>query len=669
MSVPAPTSGCFALLDDCHASPAQPSSRLYTGFVRERRCADEAALEAVWAEVVGDIAAGLHAVLVVDYDWGRALARQGDAASALPSSPPPEGTSTGARAHTDPRAPAVSAGVLRVLLFAERALLASAEVEAWLAAQEALATGAGAQTEPAAAGTLALQPGIDRAAFDAAIARIHRAIEAGETYQLNYTYPFGVRAFGAPASLYRRQRRRQPVAYGAWIALPATAPLPPPGAGAAGAVPPASAGRLRHILSCSPELFVRHAGGRLQARPMKGTAARDDDPEADARAARSLAADPKSRAENLMIVDLLRNDIGRIARTGSVRVPALFEVERYATVWQMTSSIKAALPADTGFPAVLRALFPCGSITGAPKRRTMELIEALETGPRGLYTGSIGWIDAPPPGRACGDFCLSVAIRTLCLEAPQADGLRPGVLGVGAGIVIDSRAADEFDECRLKARFLSGLDPGFCLFETMRVSPAGEIAHLDSHLARLEASAAVFGFAFDRDAILQALAARSGPGPAGRVMRLRLALFKDGRSEIVLAPLEDLPPGPVGVLLSDVPIDGRDFFLRHKTSLRARYDAAVAQAVAHGAFDVLFHNHDGELTEGGRSNVFVRIDGEWLTPPLRAGVLPGVMRARLLADPRWQAREAVLRVADLERAQRIVLCNALRGPLPAVLRR
>jgi len=426
MSVPAPTSGCFALLDDCHASPAQPSSRLYTGFIRERCCADPAALEAVWAEVAGDLAAGLHAVLVVDYDWGRALVRQGDAASAAPSSPPPEGMFTGTPAPADHQVPAVSAGVLRVLLFAERTLLASAEVEAWLAAQEALATGAGAQAEPAAAGTLALQPGIDRAAFDTAIARIHRAIEAGESYQLNYTYPFGVRAFGAPASLYRRLRRRQPVAYGAWIALPDEAPFLPPGAGAVGAAQP-----LRHILSCSPELFVRHAGGRLLARPMKGTAARGGDAEADARAARSLAADPKNRAENLMIVDLLRNDIGRIARTGSVHVPALFEVERYATVWQMTSSIEAALPAGTGFPAVLRALFPCGSITGAPKRRTMELIDALEAGPRGLYTGSIGWIDAPPPGRACGDFCLSVAIRTLCLEAPQADGLRPGVLGVG----------------------------------------------------------------------------------------------------------------------------------------------------------------------------------------------------------------------------------------------
>lgn len=660
MSAPAPTSGCFALLDDCHASPAQPSSRLYTGFVRERRCTDPVVLEEVWAGVAGDMTAGLHAVLVVDYDWGHALERHTGASSAPPLSRSPEGTG----AQAGHQAPAASAGALRVLLFAGCRSLTQAEVDAWLAAQEAAATGACTQTGPGAAGTLALQPGIDRAAFDAAFARIHRAIEAGETYQLNYTYQFGVRAFGAPASLYRRLRSRQPVAYGAWIALPDEVPFPPSGAGAAGSAQP-----LRHILSCSPELFVRHAGGRLLARPMKGTAARGGDAEADARAARSLAADSKNRAENLMIVDLLRNDIGRIACTGSVTVPALFDVERYATVLQMTSSIEATLPADTGFPAVLRALFPCGSITGAPKRRTMELIDALETGPRGLYTGSIGWIEPPPPGRACGDFCLSVAIRTLCLGEAQADGLRPGQLGVGAGITIDSRAADEFDECRLKARFLSALDPGFSLFETMRVSPAGEIPLLDPHLARLEASAAVFGFAFDRAAILHALAARSSADPAGQPMRLRLALFKDGRSEIVLAPLEELPPGPVGVRLSELPIDGRDFFLRHKTSLRARYDAAVAQAVAQGAFDVLFHNHDGELTEGGRSNVFVCIDGEWRTPPLQAGVLPGVMRARLLADPRWQAREAPLRVADLERAQRIVLCNALRGPLPAVLRR
>ena len=478
---------------------------------------------------------------------------------------------------------------------------------------------------------------------------------------------------------------RQPVGFGAFIALP------PAADGAEGG----------HILSCSPELFLRNRGGTLQARPMKGTAARAQPGEgegsgeaegsadivsaADREIAHRLGHDSKNRAENVMIVDLLRNDLGRIARTGSVRVPKLFKVERYATVFQMTSTVEAELAPHIRFPEVLRALFPCGSITGAPKHRSMHLIGELETTPRGLYTGSIGWIEPPPAGAhlpasapACGDFCLSVAIRTLSLDAADETGLRAGVMGVGAGIVIDSRAEDEFDECLLKARFLTALDPGFALFETMLASRERGIRHLERHLQRLQTSAQALGFGFQRSAIVDALEQHCASLAPGQDYRLRLDLHHDGSTRLLAARLEALPPGPVRVLLqgqgrgaalrpSPGSVPQLAAFIGHKTTLRQSYDDAIAHASRHGAFDMLFFNAHGQLTEGARSNVFALVRGQWLTPPLGAGVLPGVMRSVLLDDPAWNAREAALSLDDLRHAERIIVCNALRGAVDAVL--
>ncbi|ANQ83289.1 para-aminobenzoate synthase component I [Azoarcus olearius] len=606
----------FALLDDSQAAVETPASRLYTGFCGEIRCTDPDRLEADWARVEAELAAGRHAVIVADYEWGVRLA----------------GVTT-----------AKPGGMLRVLLYATLQRLDGAGVAHWLAQQEG-------RDEPDAAGVAEWQASLERPAFDAAIEAIHAAIRAGETYQINFSYRLGGRVYGSPLALYRRLRAAQPVPFGALIRLPA-----PTGDGDAG-----------YLLSCSPELFLRHRDGVLEARPMKGTAARRGDPAADAQAAGDLAADPKNRAENLMIVDLLRNDLGRIAETGSVQVPALFAVEPYATVLQMTSTVSARLAARHAFPAVLRALFPCGSITGAPKHRSMQLIDTLEDRPRGTYTGAVGWMDAPRAGHRCGDFCLSVAIRTLAVGA-ERDGRRTAELGVGAGIVIDSRAADEYAECQLKARFVTALDPGFQLIETMRAGPAGSggapgIPLLARHLARLAASAAALGFRYD-DAQVRAALARHLATLAGGMHRVRLLLHKDGRIDVSGGPLPALPPGPVRVLLADAPIDGRDYLLRHKTTRRASYDAAIRAAEAAGAFDTLFFNHTGALTEGGRSNVFVRLDGQWLTPPVEAGVLPGVMRAALLDDPAWQAHEAALTRADLARAEAVVLCNALRGVL------
>jgi len=612
----------FALLDDCEASASQPRSRLYTGFVREHVCEDAGSLDAAWALVETDQRAGLHAVLLADYEWGCEL------------------VGVGAREGAP--------GRLRVLMFESLAKLSRDEVDAWLAQQD------GDLAEPSPAGTFRLTRSVDRASFRAAIAAIHEAIRAGETYQINYTYRLDGPAFGTPAALYRRLRARQPVRFGAFIALP----------------PAADASAATHVLSCSPELFLRHEHGRLGAKPMKGTARRANWPISDSETARGLHEDIKNRAENLMIVDLLRNDLGRIARVGSVKVPQLFEVEAHATVFQMTSTIEAELADGVDMPALLRASFPCGSITGAPKRQTMKHIRALESTPRGLYTGAIGWVDAPTEGRSLGDLCLSVAIRTLLLGDERSDGTRAARLGVGAGIVLDSVDDDEFEECKTKARFLTGLDAGVALFETMHATRADGIRHRERHVARLMRSACTLGMRCDADELAATLDAAVASLSGDAAWRLRVELAHDGALATTRAPLEALPPASVALRLAPLPADAPPAALApFKTTLRAHYDAGVRAAQAEGAFDTLFHTADGRLLEGGRSNVFVKLDGHWYTPPVSDGVLPGVMRGVLLDDEHWAARERTLTLADLARAEGLVVTNALRGALPAHIAR
>ncbi|MBR8091154.1 bifunctional anthranilate synthase component I family protein/class IV aminotransferase [Burkholderia cenocepacia] len=637
-------SASFALLDDCDSTASARSSRLYSGFVRERVCTDPAQLDAIDAALAQDLRDGLHAVVVGDYAFGRNLQR------AQPGHAP-----------------------LRFLLYARCERLSRDEVDAWLAQQDGGGT-------PSIAGVAHVAKSVSRDAFDAAIGAVHDALRAGDSYQVNYTYRLNFDVFGTPLALYRRLRARQPVRYGALIALPGGA----------------------WVVSCSPELFVEKQGDVLRARPMKGTAPRSADPGEDAAAAAFLASDPKNRAENVMIVDLLRNDVSRIARTGTVKVPALFSVEPYASVWQMTSTVEAGWRDGTTFAQMLRALFPCGSITGAPKYKTMELIDAIESTPRGLYTGAIGWLDAPKDeaGQAgaaasdgvagCGDFCLSVAIRTLTLDAVDVDsndtddtddtddtgtatvGRRRGTMGVGAGIVLDSVAADEYAECELKARFLTDADPGFQLFETTAATRADGIRHLDRHLARLQRSADAFGFRFDADALRREIDARCAALDGDGAYRMKLALAKDGTFDITATPLKPLPAGPVGVLLAAAhgfaPTRASDALLLHKTTRRAEYDRAWQAAEALGGFDMLFVNERGEVTEGGRSNLFVKLDGQWVTPPLASGVLPGVMRGVLLDDPVFGAVERVVTRDDLARAQGLLLTNALRGALDAVLK-
>jgi para-aminobenzoate synthetase/4-amino-4-deoxychorismate lyase len=333
----------------------------------------------------------------------------------------------------------------------------------------------------------------------------------------------------------------------------------------------------------------------------------------------------------------------------------------------------------TSFAAILRALFPCGSITGAPKHRTMQLIDELESTPRGLYTGAIGWLDAPAPEPAAnedsgGDFCMSVAIRTLTLKPSAPTGELRGTMGIGAGIVLDSVAEDEYAECRLKARFLTGAEPGFELFETMYATREEGVRHVSRHLARLSASAATLGFQFDAASIRAQIAERCASLPAATPHRMRVALGKSGVTQITAAVLVPLADSTVHVLLATDHDFGAtqagDLLLRHKTTHRAQYDRGWREAEAKGAFDTLFFNERGELTEGGRSNVFVKLAGRWWTPPLASGVLPGVMRSILLEDDaNLQAAEKVLTEADVLSAEALLVCNALRGALPARIAR
>ncbi|PRY00331.1 aminodeoxychorismate synthase component I [Paraburkholderia sp. BL25I1N1] len=625
----------FALLDDCDATAARRSSRLYMGFVHERVCANAAQLEAACETVATETQRGLHAVVLADYEFGRNL--------------------LDSKAHRSLKTQRGDA-TLRFLLFERCEKLSREEVDAWLMARDDGAA------EPSVAGTANVRASVDPEQFNTAINAIHAALRAGDSYQVNYTYRLGFDVFGSPTALYRRLRARQPVPFGALISLPDDG----------------------WVLSCSPELFIEKHGAMLRARPMKGTAPRSDDPAADRRAAEFLGNDPKNRAENVMIVDLLRNDLSRVAQTGSVKVPALFSVEPYASVWQMTSTVEATLKPATSFAQILRALFPCGSITGAPKHRTMQLIDELESTPRGLYTGAIGWLDAPSAAASktdaaaspanqsdCGDFCLSVAIRTLTLSPSKQTSQLEGKMGVGAGIVLDSVAADEYAECQLKASFLTGAEPGFELFETMYATREEGVRHLSRHLARLSSSAATLGFKLDDTNVISAeIAAKCASLPGHTPHRMRLALSKNGTIQITAAVLTPLAGSTVGVLLGPdhgfSTTDAADPLLLHKTTRRADYDRGWREAEATGAFDTLFFNTQGELTEGGRSNVFVKLAGRWWTPSLASGVLPGVMRGVLLDDAsELQAGERVLTRTDLQNAEALMVCNALRGAVPA----
>lgn len=477
--------------------------------------------------------------------------------------------------------------------------------------------------DPAGAWCGPAQPRIDFRAYREALERLYRHILEGDIYQANFTFAAEAVAAGHPLALYAALRGRAAGGHGAVVFTGD-----------------------HWILSFSPELFFTLRAGRVTARPMKGTARRGATPAADAEVAAELARDPKQRAENLMIVDLLRNDLSRVARVGSVAVPALFTVETYPTLHQLTSTVTAELDEGRDAVGVIEALFPCGSVTGAPKMRAMEIIAGEEAGPRGAYCGAIGRIDA------AGNAAFNVAIRTLTLP----DGGGVARMGLGSGIVADSRAAEEWNECLAKGAFVATQRP-FDLVETMRHDEREGLVDLDRHMDRLRDSAAALGFAFDRHQARNELqAAIFGAGAA----KVRLVLARSGALAVAVRPLPGAPAEPVAVALAPLPMSPHDFRLRHKTTDREFYRRALAQA---GAYEVVFADPEGFLTEGSFTNLFVERDGALLTPKLARGLLPGVLRRRLLEEGR--ARETDLRAQDL--SEGFLIGNSLRGLMRAVL--
>jgi len=474
----------------------------------------------------------------------------------------------------------------------------------------------------------ALGPALDRARYRAAFATVHGLIASGDVYQVNLTFKTRLQVEGDPLSLYLDLQRRQAVVHGALIAAPGLA-----------------------VLSLSPELFVRVRDGRASVRPMKGTARRGTTPEEDRTLARWLVGDEKSRAENLMIVDLMRNDLGRLAPVGGVRATDLFTVETLRTLHQMTSGVTAKLRPDVGLADLLRALFPCGSVTGAPKIRAMEIIRAVETEPRGIYTGAIGMVRRDPRGGL--DLKLNVAIRTLVIDASGQ-----GEYGVGSGVVADSAVEHEYDECLLKARWLADVAEPFALIETLRWEPAAGYALLDRHLDRLAASAAYFAIPCDREAVLRRLDDLAA-GFRTAAMRVRLLLDETGDISTTAGPLAP-PRQRLRYAVSTRPQPTDESFRYHKTTRRAGYETELARMKAEtGCDEVVFVNERGELTEGSRTNLFVADGRRLLTPALACGLLPGTLRAELLA--RREAVEAVLRPADLARAEAVLLGNSVSG--------
>ena len=473
---------------------------------------------------------------------------------------------------------------------------------------------------------------LDEGGYCERFERVKRYITAGDIYQLNLTLKGRFDFCGDPLALYRDLRRKQPVSHGAVIETDGFT-----------------------VVSSSPELFLDIDRKRVVTRPMKGTAPRALTLNADRETARWLSSDIKSRAENLMIVDLMRNDIGRVARTGSVRVTDLFTVETYETLHQMTSGVEAQLKDGTGIAELVNGLFPPGSVTGAPKVRAMEIIRELETEPRGVYTGAIGSIS--PDGTAS----FNVAIRTLTLF----DGGK-GEIGIGSGVVHDSRAKAEYDECILKMRFLTEPVREFQLIETMLFDAEdGGYALLERHMDRLEASALYFLFPCPRKDIVAALGSRAknyADGP----YRVRLLLFRDGHFEIGETSIGGAAMADMSYVISDKRIDSRDVFLFHKTTQRQLYDSEWTHMHdAAGSDEVVFLNERGEVCEGSRTNVFIRKGGKLLTPPLSCGLLPGTLREDLIGQD--MAEEAMIMPEDLETADAVYLGNSVRGLVPARL--
>ena len=699
----------FVLLDDA----TQRKAQLYEHLVQiDTYQANE--LEGLQFKLQEKWAKQWHAVIWAPYDWGRelmgivsadekgkanelrAVASKGTAievantaqkGTELPTEHVPNNSSIQYLESTPQNPSSTIDKQLRIYWFSHKTELASeAAIQAWLAQHT---------DNNAPAGLATIQLAQDKESYIRCIEQIREDIAAGEMYQINYTTEFIFKAYGSPFKLYQKIRDRQRVPYGTLAHLPDVLTPPeelssankPTPSGTHTSLETLTASHARNLspasqwtLSFSPELFLDiRQDGTIHTEPMKGTVPTADDGRNEERAT-ALRADPKNRAENVMIVDLLRNDLSKIAVPNGVHVPELFKVSNFGSVLQMTTPIQAMAKLETQVEDIFSALFPCGSITGAPKKRSMQLIDQYEARPRGLYTGSIGFLE--PCDSGLGFYGkLNVVIRTLqmreCVgeephkriktEPPMQDcteqqerldksslnTLTPhqftGVMGVGSGIVYDSDPALEYEECHWKARFMRKLPLDFSLFETMRVDieeSLGQCRLLELHIQRLQRSANDLDFNFSLEhtrATIQAYIAQLAKDTRAELTsptqtyRLKVSLQGDGTLSIQAAVLEPLKAsaahGEQTVLLADSALPSQDFLRRYKTTHRQFYDTQMHKAIAHGAFDTLCFNQDDILLEGARSSVFMYSQGQWLTPSLDLDILQSVMRADVLRNP------------------------------------
>lgn len=467
----------------------------------------------------------------------------------------------------------------------------------------------------------AWHPSVSRAAYDTALNRIRDLIIAGDTYQVNYSFRLRANFSGNSLSLYRDLCRAQRTDYAAYLDI----------------------GRFQ-ILSASPELFFSLKNNTLTTRPMKGTAPRGRWWKEDEAHAKQLQKSEKDRAENVMIVDLLRSDLGRVS--SSVKVPSLWQVERYETVLQMTSTVTSRMRCGVGLRELATALFPCGSVTGAPKVRTMEIIKEVEQAARGIYTGSIGYLS---PG---GDMAFNVAIRTVCID--RKTGIAD--FGVGSGITFDSSSDGEYEECLTKARMLADQQPVFDLFETLRYDDKNEFFLLNRHIDRIEASARYFGFVFNRSSVLSALA-KAVSGLDKSPHRVHLVLSRRGCVQVETTPLKNASQNrALSARISPLPVDSHDPLLFHKTTRREPYTSRLNRYPT--CEEIILINERGEATECSIGNLVAKLDDLYVTPPIACGLLDGTFRAELLS--RGKLAEQVLKVDDLKRAEALYMINSVR---------
>ncbi|MGB9182337.1 MAG: aminodeoxychorismate synthase component I [Pyrinomonadaceae bacterium] len=471
------------------------------------------------------------------------------------------------------------------------------------------------------------KPQVARSSYNEAVNRIRELIARGDTYQVNYTFPLTSVFEGDALACYRDLCMAQGAQFCAYFDL----------------------GSYK-ILSLSPELFFERNGDSIRTKPMKGTIRRGRWAAEDFEMRETLADSEKDRAENVMIVDLIRNDLGKVSVPGTVCVTSLFELERFETLWQMTSTVESTLRPNVSFAELMCALFPCGSITGAPKVRTTEIIRELEPLPRNIYTGTLGFL------RPGGDAVFNVAIRTLLLDCATGRA----TFGVGGGITYDSTPEREYEECLVKSSFLASHPPSFSLLESILLD-CGDYFLLSKHLARLASSANYFGFLFEEEKVLSELERVAAHHPSGK-WKIRLLLSKNGEVETEAFRLEHESDRTLRVALSPQPVNSSDRFLFHKTTNRSLYNNELKART--DCDDVVFWNERGELTESSIANIVLNLDGQLWTPTHSSGLLAGTFREELLDA--GKIRERVIRVEEIRHASSFFLINSVRKWMPAV---